>query len=82
MNTTLPRINESHRDIPPGSISISQFTQLTAVERSNALLFVKTEPYLQVSPFTHLSSIVAHVAYFKVYVRTFIEVGSWFKSYE
>jgi hypothetical protein len=79
MNITLaPSISESFVQVPPGPISTSQFTHMTAAERSKALLFVKTEPYLQVSPLLihRASSFTSPTS--KVYLRTFIEVGSCF----
>ena len=72
-----PNYDGLESQLSQSSISTSRLTHMTAVERSKALRVARTEPYLQVSPLL-VHRIVAHIAYFKVYVRTFIEVGLWF----
>jgi hypothetical protein len=72
-----PNYDGLESQLSQSTISTSQLTHMTAVERSKALRVARTEPYLQVSPFV-IHRIVAHIAYSKVYVRTFIEVGPCF----
>jgi hypothetical protein len=60
------------------TISASQLTHMSAIERSKALRIARTEPYLQVSPLPIHRALSLTSPISKVYVRTFIEVGSWF----
>jgi hypothetical protein len=75
---TPPNYDRLESQPSQSTISTSQLTHMTAVERSNALRVARTEPYLQVSPLLihRASSLTSPIS--QVYVRTFIEVGSWF----
>ena len=47
---TSPNYDRLESQPSQSTISTSQLTHMTAVERSNALRVARTEPYLQVSP--------------------------------